>query len=345
LSKRVSPAAVGGFVLGAIALAVGGLLLLSQARLFGGTDRFVVFFDETVRGLGVGSRVSYRGVDIGSVTSVQAIFQPADGRVIVPVLIDLRKDALVIEGGGEPTPGIIDTLVQRGLRAQLQIENFVTGRLLISLDEFPGTAIRKMGGQALGFPEIPSIRSPIAGITSSIDQLTMSAPDLVASITSILAEISALLSGETVADVKRGLKAGADLATALEDPQGPLRATLGGLPEAMAALQRTAAGLDQLVAKLQGTLEARDEQVGELLAELTRSAASARRAADQASTLLADNRNAVRTFTSRGLPEIQGLVEDTNRMVNELNALVRDIRQNPSRFFFGDQTREGVRLR
>jgi ABC-type transporter Mla subunit MlaD len=111
------------------------------------------------------------------------------------------------------------------------------------------------------------------------------------------------------------------------------------------ALREAAQGLESTITKLDGAITARDEQLSEMLAELTRSSASIRRAADQANALISQNREDIRAFTEDGLPALTGLAEDATRAVNEFNALVRDVRQNPARFFFGDPTSDGVRLR
>ena len=39
-----------------------------------------------------------------------------------------------------------------------------------------------------------------------------------------------------------------------------------------------------------------------------------------------------------------GLVEDATRLVNELNGAIRDMRQDPARFFLGDRAGQGVQL-
>jgi ABC-type transporter Mla subunit MlaD len=87
--------------------------------------------------------------------------------------------------------------------------------------------------------------------------------------------------------------------------------------------------------------DARLQTLGE---EAGRLAVSLRRAADQASALIRENREGLEEFTADGLPQLVGLVEDANRMVNELNGAIRDMRQDPARFFLGDRAAQGVRL-
>ena len=49
-------------------------------------------------------------------------------------------------------------------------------------------------------------------------------------------------------------------------------------------------------------------------------------------------------FAQGGLPELQGLIQDSNRAVGEVSRTVRDLRQDPARFLFGNPAAEGVKL-
>lgn len=354
MSRRANPVAVGLFVLGALVLATAAIVALSTIRLFGATNEFVIYFNESVRGLNVGSPVAYRGVTVGEVTSIVAGYSLAQRDLVaVPVTIRVNPaNVRIMDRESASEAEILRRMVDSGLRAQLQLQSVVTAQLFISLDFFPGQPATFRHDGTGGLLEIPSVPGPLAAIQRSIDEITMATPELLAQVKRVVDQIGDVLEGEGGEDLKRAVRAATNLATKVGDPQGPLILALEQLPAIQAKIATTLDETSALIAEartvtadLNTKLEVRDEQVGELLAELTRSAASAKRAADQMSTLLAQTRDPLRSFTTNGLPAVQGLVDDTNRMVNELNALVRDIRQNPSRFFFGDQTREGVRLR
>ena len=67
------PAAVGGFVLGALALVVVAILLFGGSHLFAPRFRAVAFFHGSVAGLEIGAPVTFRGVRIGSVQQSSSI--------------------------------------------------------------------------------------------------------------------------------------------------------------------------------------------------------------------------------------------------------------------------------
>src|SRR6266852_2310652 len=74
MGKKSNPAVIGAFVVGALVLALGGLLLFGSGRLFKHTVSFVMFFPGDVTGLNVGAPVKFKGVEIGAVSNLQLRF-------------------------------------------------------------------------------------------------------------------------------------------------------------------------------------------------------------------------------------------------------------------------------
>ena len=66
MSAKTHPRLVGAFVLGAVALVLAAIVLLSSGGLFQERPRFVVFFPGSVKGLQTGSQVTFRGVRVGA---------------------------------------------------------------------------------------------------------------------------------------------------------------------------------------------------------------------------------------------------------------------------------------
>lgn len=294
----------------------------------------------------VGAPVAFRGVAVGEVTEITALLDPAGSGIRVPVTVELRKGAVALVGGGELTAETMTTLVEKGLRARLELESLVTARLFVGLDFYPGTTATMASGTKVdGQAEIPSIPSQIAGLTRGIDELTMAGPELISRSLELLADLHDILGSDTGRDLRRGLRAAAELSTSLNDPSGPMQRTLAELPATLDGLRSTAAAADDLISRLDGMVVASGGEAAILLGEAAKATSALRRAADQAATVLSQNREEIQDFTARGLPELAGLVEDATRMVNEVSGLVRDVRQNPARFFFGEPTSEGVRLR
>src|SRR6185369_11107480 len=73
MSKRANPTLIGGFVIGAVVLLVAGVMLFGGGKLFQATQDFRLYFKENVNGLSVGAPVKFKGVEVGSVVSIQLV--------------------------------------------------------------------------------------------------------------------------------------------------------------------------------------------------------------------------------------------------------------------------------
>ncbi len=164
MSKQANPTIIGAFVVGAIALIVGTLILLGSGALFSNKQTYVTYFDGSVQGLRVGANVNFRGVRIGQVRDVHVRFDNSMNEFDLPVYIELEpgaiqstKDILITSDNSEK---MMSTLIEQGLRAQLQMESFVTGQLLVDLDFYPDSAL-EFHAENNDVPEIPTIPSDI----------------------------------------------------------------------------------------------------------------------------------------------------------------------------------------
>ena len=173
MSKPANKALIGGFVVGAVALVIAGVLIFGSGKFLQETAKSVMYFDGSVKGLSVGSPVVFRGVKIGTVTDILLQYNPADMSVKIPVIIELELDR--IENVGE-MPRKRDPwktarqLIERGLRAQLQTQSLVTGQLMIELDFHPDKPIKLVGGHT-EYPEIPTIPSPLKELSKKIEKV------------------------------------------------------------------------------------------------------------------------------------------------------------------------------
>ncbi|MCK5647603.1 MAG: MCE family protein, partial [Gammaproteobacteria bacterium] len=105
--------------------------------------KFVINFSESVRGLTIGAPVEFRGIQLGEVTDIQAVFDPADASIKIPVTVEIDNSKILFKGNNQSVNSFANrkkrtkALVERGLRTQLETGNLLTGQLYISLDFFP----------------------------------------------------------------------------------------------------------------------------------------------------------------------------------------------------------------
>jgi paraquat-inducible protein B len=137
VKTKVSPAVVGFFVLGALILGMVGLFSFGSVHFFSKPQRFIVYFDESIHGLDLGSPVKLRGVRVGRVARINLRYLAQENRSVVAVVCELNRDAIRDERGLEvdiSDRAQLEALIQRGLSAQLGVIGLATGLLYVELD-------------------------------------------------------------------------------------------------------------------------------------------------------------------------------------------------------------------
>lgn len=165
MSARAHPRAVGAFVLGAVALLLGAIVLLSAGDWLASKDRFVVFFPGSVRGLNPGAPITFRGVKTGEVKEVTAFLtgQPAEP-IQIEVVVELRRNVVEPQPGTE-TPWqhargaeLAQQLIATGIRGRLLSQSLLTGQKYIEFEFLPGEPAR-LSGLSRRYPELPTAPS------------------------------------------------------------------------------------------------------------------------------------------------------------------------------------------
>ncbi len=170
MSKKAKTTVIGAFVVGAVALAVVAVLIFGSGKFLKKSITYVVYFDGSIAGLNVGAPVVFRGVEVGSVTDIQVVVDPGDMSVRIPVLIELEPDRITrVSGKSEPRKNL-ELLVERGLKAQLQLQSLVTGQLMVAFDLHPDKPIRYVGVDDK-YPELPTIPTSLQEISKTIENL------------------------------------------------------------------------------------------------------------------------------------------------------------------------------
>lgn len=137
MKTKVSPAVVGLFVLGALALSVVALFSFGGINFFSQPQRFKVYFNESISGLDVGSPVKLRGVRVGRVVSLNIRYDQERNQSVVAVVCELSRDSITDLQGNEvdvSDRAVLKEMIDRGLRAQLGVSGLATGLLFIELD-------------------------------------------------------------------------------------------------------------------------------------------------------------------------------------------------------------------
>jgi paraquat-inducible protein B len=174
MSKQAGKSLIGAFVLGALVLVVAGIVIFGSGKFFTKVNKNVMFFEGSVKGLRIGAPVVVRGVQIGYVTDIILQVNKRDLTAFVPVYIEVYQQKIVPIGEDQSyDQRFLQALIEKGLRAQLQLQSFVTGQLLVNLDFYPNTPIRLVGLEKR-YPEIPTIPSlGLEQLTKRLEELPL----------------------------------------------------------------------------------------------------------------------------------------------------------------------------
>lgn len=160
MSKPVNKTAIGAFTVVAALLLFACVIFFGKFSFGERSARYVVYLEDSVNGLDIGSAVKFKGVKIGSVRAIDMRLEGQHTSALaVPVIIEINT----IPGEeGAPTYDSerLRRLIQQGLRARTQFTSVVTGLLYIDLDFLPETPIIFRGNKnVIDLPEIPTVAS------------------------------------------------------------------------------------------------------------------------------------------------------------------------------------------
>ena len=269
MSKRVSPTAIGAFVVASFAILVVVLIVVGSGRMFTKPVRFICMFQGSLNGLKIGAPVKVRGVQIGTVASIELRILPSQGRMRpgikglrLPVIVDIDRSQLLARGAtGEAleTAGFEDW-AERGMRAQLATESLLTGLLYIDLDLHPGAPMNLALEPGGPYREIPTVQTNL----EQLQERVMNALDKFGKI-----DFQAMVV--SITDAANSIK------------------TLTGSPDLKAtveSLKGTVANLNRAVSSARALINNANAQVGPLVADI-------REASDEADKTMKETRAAL----------------------------------------------------
>lgn len=172
MSIKANKAIIGAFVLGAVCLVVAGVAVFGSGRFFSPQHKYVMYFDGSVKGLSIGAPVVFRGVRIGSVVDIALQGDLRDMTFKVPVIAEIDPGRFRISNGALESVDYHKALIDRGLRAQLQIQSLVTGQLMIDFDFRPDKSAR-FAPDATGYPQVPTTPSAADELARKLEELPL----------------------------------------------------------------------------------------------------------------------------------------------------------------------------
>jgi len=136
-------------------------------------DTWLVYFNQSVRGLTVGAPVEFQGIKIGEVSSINLKFESIKMNFRTPVLLKIEPERIF---GRDPDlttkdgHNFLKTFVARGMRGVLKNGNLLTGQLLIDFDFYPDLPTQKITFEN-SIPVLPTRETELQRLTDNLGSI------------------------------------------------------------------------------------------------------------------------------------------------------------------------------
>jgi paraquat-inducible protein B len=327
VSKKANPTLIGAFVIGAIVLVIGAVTILGSGRLFRKTYEFVLYFEGSVSGLREGAPVKYKGVEIGSITSI--LLQLDEGAEVnrIPVIIKLEANKISGSrgvGGSLADQAGLKAAIDRGLRGQLQTESIVTGVLFVALDLVPDSPAKFVQPPGSRYQEIPTITTTLQKVQDIVGKLLTKLDDidfkeLLTSVTDAVKNIDGFTKNQDLKEAFAGVN------RLVNKPE--LHAAIKSLDQTVLRISQAADG----VQKVAGSL---DRSVATLSADLKETLTGVRDALKQIQITVAN----VDGFVDPNSPtsyELTKALKELSGAARSLRLMADYLERNPRALLFG----------
>ncbi|MBF0448741.1 MAG: MCE family protein [Magnetococcales bacterium] len=267
---------------------------------------FLLYFSGSVRGLKVGAPVEFRGIKIGTVTDVKMEFEreKTNFRVVVLVQIEPERVSEIDNNGDSSGMGspyeLLETLVDRGLRAQLETGNYLTGQLFVNLTLKPETPVHLVGGNKR-FPELPTV-------PTNLEEISTFASNFLAKLQKIPLE-----------------EIGNELASTLKGANRTVNA-----PEIM----NTVRSLDQALISLKSTADKMDGAIGPMGKEIEEAAQAAQVALVRSEELMTLMKEVVGPDAPMNY-RVMELSQELTSTARSIRSFIDSINRKPESLVFG----------
>jgi phospholipid/cholesterol/gamma-HCH transport system substrate-binding protein len=332
MSTQANRSLIGTFVLGATALLVTGIVVFGSGTVFSKVRKSVMFFEGSVKGLQVGSPVVFHGARIGQVTDIIVKMKASDLTAVIPVYVEIYPDKIVpLEGSHTYDEKFLAALVEKGLRAQLQSQSFVTGQLMVNLDFHPDAPIRTVGFETR-YPEIPTIPSEMQQFAKKFEDLPLK--DIADRFNETLVQVNRLLASPdvqtSVVSLNRLLGDADVLVKNLNSEVGPLGSEI----------TRTTAAAQTLLGQAEKTLRFDEGVPGDIAARIQETLTAGQDTLKE-TTEAVRNLNVLATQNADLGQEIGGTLEEITRLSRSLTNLADYLERHPEALIRGKRPDHG----
>jgi phospholipid/cholesterol/gamma-HCH transport system substrate-binding protein len=301
METRSNHVLVGGVVLAMLVAAVVFIIWLSQLS---GEDSksYDIFFRQAVDGLAKGSAVTFSGVPVGQVESIN--LEPKTPEFI-RVRITVRETTPVLEGTAASIQGVGFTGV-----SQIQLDPGPAGAPPITCPEENAQSQCPAGA-----PVIPT--KP-----GALGQLLNSAPELLERVSTLTERLTELLSDRNQNSIAAILENVQGISRSVADRSPEIAATLA---ETRVAVRQAGTAAEQIGALANTTNQLLAEDGRPLVDDLRQSIRRTQTTLDNLDAAINDARPAINSVTKQTLPEVGLLIRDLRETSSALRSVAERV--------------------
>jgi phospholipid/cholesterol/gamma-HCH transport system substrate-binding protein len=311
METRSNQVLVGSITLGLLAALVIFVVWLSQVS-GGGDKKFDIFFQQSVEGLAKGSSVTFSGVPVGQIESINLV--PASPQ-FVRVRITVNEETPVLEGSTATIRGVGFTGV-----SQIQIDP----------PPAPAQGQQPRRGNPIRCPEQNAQSECPYGVPvlpvrpGALTSLLNTAPELLERVSTLTERLTELLSDrnqESIAGILDNLE---QVSRSLAERGPEIAATLA---EARVAIRQAGDAADRIGQLATATTTLVDRDGRPLINDLRRTLRSAQSSMAQLEGAIGDARPGIQAFTNQTLPEVGQLMRDLRETSESLREITERLNQ------------------
>lgn len=300
METRSNHLLVGSVVMGMIVAVLAFVIWLSQAG--GDNDkRYDILFNQAVDGLAKGSAVTFSGVPVGSVDSINLLPNTPQ---FVRVRIAIREDTPVPVGTTATIKGVGFTGV-----SQIQLDPPERN----PRGPAPPPLTCETAECTFGAPIIPT--KP-----GALGQLLNSAPELLERVSTLTARLTELLGDQNQASIAAILENTQTISRNLAERSDEIAATMADARIAIRQTGLAAQEMGELADSADGILQ-RDARP--LIADLRQTIRAAEGSMANLDAAIGDARPGIQAFSKQTIPEVGQLVRDLRQMSDALSSVAQ----------------------
>jgi len=353
MGKQASRTVIGAFVVGAVALAVAGVMVFGTGKFFSERARYVMFFDGSLKGLQVGAPVVMNGVKIGQVTDIYMMGDLASLKFYTPVYVEIEPDKIRVSGQEKATTReymatkyrYYKPLLDKGMKAQLVLQSFVTGQLWVSLGLYPDKPIRLVG-LVKDVPEIPTIPTTLEEMQKTIENVPIK--EIARKLDNVITGIDRIVNSPELQRTFTGMEKTTlsieRLVNHVDSQVEPLsidvRRTLVEVQGTLGETNRVLASARGTLAQAEKTLAFREGVAGQVAESLLMTLASARSSLDESRKALLEAQGLTSQSAYLGY-EVGSTLEEMKSLSRSMRSLTDYLERHPESLIRGKSRDKG----